>query len=74
MSALQIRDMPQDAVETLRRRARARGMSLSAYRRELLLREAGRKTMEEVLAGPRLVQGPPLSNEEIRALIEDGRH
>jgi hypothetical protein len=73
MAALQIRDMPPDAVETLKRRARVRHMSLSSYLRELLLREAGRKSMDEVLAEAPGMQGPPLTNEEIRALIEEGR-
>jgi plasmid stability protein len=73
MAALQIRDMPDDAMETLKSRAQSRHMSLSSYVRELLLREVGRRTMEEVLAGPRRVQGPPLTNDEIRELIEDGR-
>lgn len=70
---LQIRDMPDDAIEVLRRRAAQRRLSLAAYAREILLREAGRATMHETLSGPRLVTGPPLSASYIRRLIRDGR-
>lgn len=65
--------MPEEPLETLRRRARERHMSLSAYVREILVREAQRRTMADVLSGPPLAGGADLSNEEIRALIEEGR-
>lgn len=70
---LQIRNMPDQALDTLRRRARQRRMSLTAYAREILLREASRRTMEDVLSAPRQLSGRPLSNREIRKLIAEGR-
>lgn len=40
MVALQIRDVPEPARDALARQASARGQSLQAYLRELVLREA----------------------------------
>lgn len=40
MVALQIRDIPDDARDALTRRARAKGQSLQAFLREMVLREA----------------------------------
>ena len=51
---LQISNMPDDALEALRERAAKRQLSLAAYAREVLVREAARATMEETLAGPRM--------------------
>jgi plasmid stability protein len=40
MVALQIRDIPDDVRDVLTRRARAKGQSLQAYLREMVLRDA----------------------------------
>ena len=72
-TALQIRDMPDDVMAKLRARARRRSLSLSAYAREILEREARRATMEETLSGPRLRTGRPLSAGEIKRFVEAGR-
>ncbi|MBW0254572.1 hypothetical protein [Cellulomonas sp. PS-H5] len=40
MVALQIRDIPEDVRDVLTRRARAKGQSLQAYLREMVLRDA----------------------------------
>ena len=50
---LQIRNMPDEALDALRERAAKRQLSLAAYAREVLVREAARATMEETLAAPR---------------------
>jgi len=44
---LQIRNMPDEALEALRERAARRRLSLAPYAREVLVREAARTTMEE---------------------------
>jgi len=70
---LLIKDIPDHVVAKLKMRARQRGLSLAAYAREILLREATRATMEETLAGPRLRTGPPLSAAQIKRMIRSGR-
>jgi plasmid stability protein len=70
---LQIRDMPDELLEALRQRAASRNLSLAAFAREVLVREASRATMDETLAGPRLVRGRRLSALELKRLIRAGR-
>jgi len=65
--------MPDDALEALRERAAKRHLSLAAYAREVLVREAGRATMEETLAGPRVIAGRRLAARELKRLIRAGR-
>ena len=51
MATIQIRDIPADAYETLRRQARAAGQSLQAYMREQVVELARRRARKaEVLA------------------------
>lgn len=50
MATMQIRDIPEDVYETLRKRARAAGQSIQAYMREQMIDLASRRTKEEVLA------------------------
>jgi len=69
---LQIRNMPDDALEALRERAANRHLSLAAYAREVLVREAARATMEETLAGPRVIAGRRLTPRELKELIRPG--
>lgn len=70
---LQIRNMPDDALEALRERAARRHLSLAAYAREVLVREAARATMEETLAGPRAITGRRLTTREVKRLVRAGR-
>ncbi|KAA1398181.1 FitA-like ribbon-helix-helix domain-containing protein [Aeromicrobium ginsengisoli] len=46
---VQIRDVPDDARQALKARAAARGVSLNEYLRALLVEEASRPTLAEVL-------------------------
>jgi len=70
---LQIRNMPDDALEALRERAARRKLSLAAYAREVLVRDAARATMEETLAGPRVIAGRRLPARQLKQLIRAGR-
>lgn len=70
---LQIRNVPEPVLETLRERADEVHMSLSAYVLEVLTQHAATKSMSQVLAGPRLRRGRPLANDEIVDLIGRGR-
>ena len=72
-ASIQIRHMPDDALRVLRDRASKRHLSLAAYAREVLVREASRGTIEETLAGPRLLSGPRLSDRQLKQLIQYGR-
>ena len=48
-------------------------MSLAAYVLDVITRHVQTKTMNEILAGPRLRQGPALRNREIVEMIVRGR-
>lgn len=65
--------MPDDVLKALRERAAQRHLSLAAYAREVLVREAARATMEETLAGPRAIAGHRLTTPEVKRLIRAGR-
>jgi hypothetical protein len=70
---LQIRDVPEPILDTLRERADERHMSLASYALDVLTRHAQSKTMSEVLAGPRLRKGRALKNYDIVELLASGR-
>ncbi len=48
-------------------------MSLAAYVLEVLTQHVATKSMNQVLAGPRLRHGRPLANREIQDLVSRGR-
>jgi antitoxin FitA len=50
MTLMQIRDVPDDVHRTLKARAAARGISLNGYLIDLVVRDAARSPVEEVLA------------------------
>lgn len=70
---VQVRDVPAEAVETLKARASRRGQSLTAYLRELILEEASLPELEEVMA--RLAEDEPINYtpEDLREFMSDGR-
>lgn len=49
-SILQVRDLPEDVVAKLRERAAGRGISLSAYVRDVLTHDAEQETTAEAIA------------------------
>lgn len=49
MATIQVRDLPEDTYETLRRRARAAGRSIQAYLRDRLVEMAATPSKEEAL-------------------------
>lgn len=69
MATIQIRDVPEDAYEVIRKRARASGQSIQAYMRDLVVDQASRPSKREAMAAVRdlLAQHPPirLSPDEI---------
>jgi plasmid stability protein len=72
-SVVQVRDVPTEAVETLKARASRRGQSLAAYLRELILEEASLPELDEVMA--RLAEDEPINYtaEDLREFMADGR-
>lgn len=50
MATIQIRDIPEDAYEAIRKRARAAGRSIQSYMRDRVIEFAEQPTTDEVLA------------------------
>lgn len=50
MATIQIREVPEDAYEAIRRRARAAGQSIQAYMRDVVIDFASRPTKQEAWA------------------------
>ncbi|HEV7169011.1 MAG TPA: hypothetical protein VGN49_13705 [Micrococcaceae bacterium] len=50
MATIQIREIPEDAYEVIRKRARASGRSIQSYMRDVVVDFAGHPTVDEVLA------------------------
>jgi plasmid stability protein len=70
---IQIRDVPVDALDVMRVRAAAEGMSLTAYLRRMVIEAAARPTVAEALA--RAAQRPAagLSMADFVAATRAGR-
>jgi len=50
MATIQIRELPEEVYETIRRRARAAGQSIQAYMRDQVIELARRRTRDEAWA------------------------
>jgi antitoxin FitA len=50
MATIQIREVPEEAYEVIRKRARAAGRSIQSYMRDWVIEFAGGPTAEEALA------------------------
>lgn len=74
MAIIQIRDVPEDAYETIRRRARKAGQSIQAYMLARTVEFAEEPTIDEVIdrIERRLSSGPPLAIDT-DMLLEDIR-
>ncbi len=77
MATIQIRDIPEDAYETIRRRAKAAGQSIQAYMRDQIVQLAGKRTKAEVMteleAALQADPGPGVTVEDVLADLEMGR-
>lgn len=67
---LQIRDLPDELHQTLRRRAAARGLSLRQYALEVLQEHCRQPTMDEWLAGLSRLTPVSLSTPAAEAVHE----
>lgn len=72
MALIQIRDVPEDVYETIRRRARRAGQSIQAYMLARTVEISRRPTADEVLAelDTDLAGRPPLA-VDTSALLDD---
>ena len=70
---IQVRDVPSEEVDALRSRAAARGMSLSAYLRELIHDDVSRPSMTETVARIATRDNIEADRNDIRSFIDDGR-
>jgi plasmid stability protein len=70
---IQVRDVPSEDVDALRSRAAVRGMSLSAYLRELIHDDVSRPSMTEIVARIATRDGIEADSDDIRSFIDDGR-
>lgn len=50
MATIQVREVPEDTYEVIRKRARASGRSIQSYMRDVVIELASRPTTEEILA------------------------
>ena len=77
MPLIQIRDVPEDVYETIRRRARRAGQSIQAYMLARTIELGRQPTVDEVLATVEadLVERPPVEVDidALRADLDDGR-
>ena len=73
MTAITIRDVPDDTVNALKVRAAQAGKSLQAYALELLSREAAKPTLAEMATRLERETRTELSTTDILDAIEDGR-
>ncbi|NEE02232.1 antitoxin [Phytoactinopolyspora halotolerans] len=70
---IQIRDVPSDALNVMRMRASAEGMSLTAYLRRMVIEAAAQPTVAEVLAHAAQRPSPGLNMSDIVAATRAGR-
>ena len=71
MSLIQIRDVPDETADRLKRRAERQGKSLSAYLRGELDRIAAQPTLEEMLE--RVSARPPVRGRSAAAILREER-
>ncbi|NUT96057.1 MAG: antitoxin [Saccharothrix sp.] len=77
MATIQVRDVPDEVADTLRRRAAMAGQSLQVYMRELLIKTAIRPDKAELMAllerARKNDPNPGVSSETIRSWLEETR-
>lgn len=72
MATIQIRDIPEEAYEVIRLRARAAGQSIQAYMRHLVLEQTARPSKREAMAAisAALADHPP-SRLTVDQIVDD---
>jgi plasmid stability protein len=72
-TVIQVRDLPEDVVATLKARAELRGQSLAAYLRDLLTQEAAMPPVEDVMADIASRESVSYTIDDLRSFAQDGR-
>ncbi len=72
-TTVQVRDLPEEVIATLKARAESRGQSFASYVRELLTQEAAMPPIEDVMAGIAAREPVNYSIDDLRAFMQDGR-
>ncbi len=70
---VQVRDLPDEVVATLKARAQGRGQSLTAYLRDLLTQEAAMPAVEGVMADIASRETVRYDIEDLHGFAADGR-
>jgi plasmid stability protein len=73
MTAITIRDVPDDQIQTLKIRAAQVGKSLQAFMQDLIAREAAKPTMAEMMERLNRETTARVSTADILAAIDEGR-
>jgi uncharacterized protein (DUF1778 family) len=75
MALIQIRDVPEETYETIRRRARARGQSIQTYMLERTIEVASRPDQRELneRAAARAELYPQIDREVIVSILDEVR-
>ncbi|GAA1965646.1 FitA-like ribbon-helix-helix domain-containing protein [Kitasatospora viridis] len=73
MTALTIRDVPDDQIQTLKVRAAQAGKSLQAFMQELIARETSKPTMAEMMNRLNREATATISTADVLAAIDEGR-
>jgi len=72
MATIQIRDIPETAYETIRRRARAEGKSIQSYMHDHVVEFASRRTKTEAMADIRAaLAGTRAPGIEVQSVLDD---
>ena len=72
MATIQVRELPEELYEVLRRRARRAGQSMQAYMRDQLVALAGRPTKEEAIEEIEAVLDRVRAGEpSVTSIVED---
>lgn len=72
-TVVQVRDLPEEVVLTLKARAESRGQSLAAYLRDLLTQEAAMPSIEDVMADISAREPVRYTIDDLRSFAQDGR-
>jgi antitoxin FitA len=72
MATIQVREIPEDAYEVLRRRARRAGQSIQAYMRDQVIALASRRTKEEAVAAiEATLQRAGITDSSAESIVDD---
>lgn len=72
-TVVQVRDVPVSVLATLKARAEAQGISLSAFLRDLMASEAAMPPIDDVMAAIASREPVDYAPGDLRSFMEDGQ-